>query len=185
MDSTDRAALALCLAGTARGERAAFADLYRRTSGKLFAVIRRILGRADVAEEALQEAYLKIWSQAARYDDKVASPMTWMIAIARNQAIDVRRRGAERVSDAASALEDVTLVSASGAAAIEQSADLRHLSRCLDGLEEQPRAMVLLAYHQGWSREELARRFERPVATVKTLLRRGLLALKDCLDAPH
>ncbi len=182
MDTTDSVALAQCLAATARGERAAFADLYRRTSAKLFAIARRILVRTELAEEALQEAYVRIWTNAPRYDAKVATPMTWMIAIARNQAIDLRRRMSERVSEGAVALEDAEPMVSVSAQGIEASADLRHLTRCLEGLTEQPRMMVMLAYHQGFSREELSARFDRPVATVKTILRRGLAALKDCLD---
>ena len=177
-----QADLAQCLAGTARGERAAFGDLYRRTAAKLFAVTRRILQRADLAEEALQETYMRIWNHAARYDADVATPMTWMIAIARHQAIDIRRRVGERVSAQATSLDDVEVAVATDTDAMEQAPELVRLKRCLEGLEEQPRTMVLLAYHQGFSREELAARFDRPVATIKTVLRRGLGALRECLD---
>lgn len=167
------------LARTAAQDRAAFGELYELTKAKLFGVIRRILLRVDLAEEALQESYVRIWSNAHRYDSSQATAMTWMIAIARNQAIDLKRKAAERVSAGAVALEDVTLVSPASA---EDSADLRRLRQCLGGLAQDGRDMVLLAYHQGYSREELAERFSRPVATVKTILRRSLAALKECLD---
>jgi RNA polymerase sigma-70 factor (ECF subfamily) len=126
---------------------------------------------------------MRIWSNAFRFDRSQASAMTWMIAIARNQAIDLKRKVNERVAARAVALEDVTLAT-SGTSA-EDSADYRRLRQCLGGLAADGRDMVLLAYHQGYSREELAERFARPVATVKTILRRSLAALKECLDGRH
>ena len=183
MNATDAARLADLLAQTARQDRAAFAELYAATRAKLFGVARRILIRSDLAEEALQETYVRIWSHASRYDSGAASAMTWMIAIARNQAIDLRRRANERIAASAVALEDVTLVAPQVSA--DDSADLRSLRECLGALAENGRDMVLLAYHQGYSREELSRRFNRPVATVKTILRRSLAALKECLDGRH
>lgn len=171
--------LARLIARTAARDRAAFAALYKLTRAKLFGVVRRILSNAPLAEEALQECYVRIWSHAERYDPGRAAAMTWMIAIARNQAIDAKRKAAERVSVGAVALEDVEL---SAPASAEASADLRRLRQCLGGLASDSRDMVLLAYHQGYSREELAERFSRPVATVKTILRRSLQALKECLD---
>jgi len=182
MDVHDQAALMQCLMGTARGEREAFAELYRRTSGKLFAVTRRILQRVDLAEEALQESYMRIWNNAARYDAVMATPMTWMIAIARHQAIDIRRRVGERMTAQAASLDDVEITDIADTEAMEQAPELARLKTCLEGLGEQPRTMVLLAYHQGFSREELSARFDRPVATIKTILRRSLGALKECLD---
>lgn len=179
----DSALLAALLGKTGRGDRAAFSELYTLTNAKLFGVIRRILIRNDLAEEALQESYVRIWSNASRYDQGQASAMTWMIAISRNQAIDLKRKANERVAATAIALEDVELVAPQANA--DDSADLRGLRECLGGLAENGRDMVLLAYHQGYSREELSTRFNRPVATVKTILRRSLIALKECLDGRH
>jgi RNA polymerase sigma-70 factor (ECF subfamily) len=177
---TDSALLVELLRRTADGDRGAFSRLYELTRAKLFGVIRRILIRGDLAEEALQESYVRIWSNAHRFDASQASAMTWMIAIARNQAIDLRRKANERVAAQAATLEDVTLSAPDVSA--EDSADYRRLRHCLGGLAADGRDMVLLAYHQGYSREELARKFARPVATVKTILRRSLAALKECLD---
>lgn len=171
------------LARVARGDRAAFARLYDRTSGKLFGVVSRILPRGELAEDALQEAFVRIWQRASGYDASIASPMAWMATIARNQAIDLRRRFAERLS--AMSVEPDEQLQAEGAdpaAMAEQSDAMARLNGCLSHLTAERRDMVLLAYHQGWSREELAARFNRPVTTVKTLLRRSLIALKECLD---
>lgn len=171
------------LAKVAAGDRSAFARLYDLTSGKLFGVICRILPRAELAEDALQEAFVRIWQRASGYDASIASPMAWMATIARNQAIDLRRRFAERLS-ALSVEPDEQLPTGDPdpAALAEQSDDMMRLNGCLSHLSAERRDMILLAYHQGWSREELAERFKRPVTTVKTLLRRSLIALKECLD---
>jgi RNA polymerase sigma-70 factor (ECF subfamily) len=173
-------ALSRLLRQSASGDRVAFAELYRLTAGKLLAVARRIAGNAALSEDALQEAYVRIWSHAARFDPTVGSAMTWMITIVRNEAISLRRRAAERIADRGVDLDDVPLVDP--AAMQDANADLRRLRECLNKLNEQSRSMVLLAYHLGASRQELAARFDRPVATVKTVLRRGLASLKECLD---
>jgi RNA polymerase sigma-70 factor (ECF subfamily) len=169
--------LADLLARVADGDRAAFRVLYGRTSAKLFASVRRILGSNAAAEDAVQEAYVRVWRRAGDFDAAVGSPIAWMTTIARHAAIDVVRKGAERISAASDEL-DPDLADRSGRGAAFASSDL---AGCLDQIEADRRNMVLLAYCYGWSREELSRRFDRPVATVKTLLRRSLLALKECL----
>jgi RNA polymerase sigma-70 factor, ECF subfamily len=170
------------LKATGRGDRGAFARLYDLTSGRLFAVIRRILPRNEIAEDAMQEAYLKIWQRAATYDAGVASPMAWLATIARNQAIDARRRFAEKVSGASVELDETFAASLPDPLAMaEQTEALRLLAGCLGKLPQDRRELVLLAYYQGFSREELSVRCGRPVTTVKTLLRRSLMLLKECL----
>jgi RNA polymerase sigma-70 factor (ECF subfamily) len=139
------------------------------------------LGSGPAAEDALQEAYVRIWRNAASFDPAIASPIAWMTTIARHAAIDVVRGGAERVSAASSAfdaeLAERLAAPLSGGDPLASS----RLSGCLGGLESDRRAMLVLAYCYGWSREELGRRFDKPVATVKTILRRGLAVLKECL----
>lgn len=171
------------LAQVAEADRAAFARLYDLASGRLFGVIGRILPRAELAEDALQETFVRIWQRAKSYDEAIASPMAWMATIARNQAIDLRRRSAEKLSAASGELDE-TIADASPdpEALAEQAGELRQLKDCMDQLPGERQQMVLLAYRQGFTREELAERFKRPVTTVKTLLRRSLIALKECLD---
>jgi RNA polymerase sigma-70 factor (ECF subfamily) len=171
------------LAQVAEADKAAFARLYDRVSGRLFGVIGRILPRTELAEDALQETFMRIWQRAKSYDQTVASPMAWMATIARNQAIDLRRRAAEKLSAASSELpETLADLSPDPEALAAQSGELRQLKDCMQRLPEERQQMVLLAYRQGFTREELAERFKRPVTTVKTLLRRSLIALKECLD---
>jgi RNA polymerase sigma-70 factor (ECF subfamily) len=169
--------LASLLAKVADGDRAAFRSLYERTSGKLFASVRRILANNAAAEDAVQDAYVRIWSRSGDFDPAIGSPIAWMTTIARHAAIDVARRGAERIS-AASAELDLEIPDLSTQA--DRSGTTR-LTGCLEGLDADRRGMILLAYCYGWSREELSRRFDKPVATVKTILRRSLIVLKECL----
>lgn len=169
------------LAGAARGDRAAFASLYRATSPKLYGAVLRILNDRALATDILQEVYVKIWSHAARFDPARASPLAWMNAIARNRALDeVRKRRTVSV-DADS--EDLHLAAPEidplGGRA--RNEELRRLLSCLDGLDPERRRIVVQAYCHGLSRDELAARFSHPVATIKTWLRRSLLQLRECL----
>jgi RNA polymerase sigma-70 factor (ECF subfamily) len=170
------------LVKVAQGDRAAFASLYDAVSGRLYAVVLRILPRAELAEDALQEAFVRIWQRASSYDKTVASPMAWMATIARNQAIDLRRRSVERIAAASDEIDGmIPDPGLSPEAVAEQSGDWQRLIECMSNLPPDRRDMVLLAYRNGFSREELATRFRKPVTTVKTLLRRSLIALRECL----
>lgn len=163
----------------AAGDRQAFGRLYDLTSGRLFAVVRCILKRPEMAEEALQEAFVRVWQKAGLYDLLRAQPMAWLAAIARNQAIDLRRRSAERQGESLDGNEGALQTVLPEA---ELAIELKRLRDCLAKLPDERQDMVLLAYYQGWSREELAAQFRRPVTTVKTFLRRSSVLLRECLD---
>lgn len=167
------------LLAVADGDRAAFARFYQRTSAKLFGVVLRILPERSMAEDAMQDAYAKIWRNAAGFDARRGSPITWAATIARNVAIDMRRRERPggRVRD-----EDFDLEAMSdpaGGASAEQMAALR---ACLDRLDPDQRALILAAYLNGESRDELAERLGHPAGTIKSWLHRGLAKLRGCLD---
>ena len=165
---------------TAGGDLAAFKAVYAATSVKLYGIIIRILGRPDLADEVLQEVYVRVWQRAGDFDHKSSSPITWLATIARNRALDEARRGTMRSLDDFPEL--LQLPSADNpAAGHERNEELRRLYACLDGLERDKKEIVLLVYYHGMTRQEIATRFERPVATVKTWLRRSLAQLKDCL----
>ena len=89
------AELVWLIAAVAKGDEAAFERLYAATRAKLFGVVLRILRRQDLAEEVIQEAYVKIWNSAGQFNPGLSSPITWMASIARNRAIDVVRKRTE------------------------------------------------------------------------------------------
>ena len=171
------------LARVAEGDRRAFSELYAATSAKLYGVVFRILPAKDRAEDVLQDAYVRIWNRAASYDARKASPIAWMATIARNRAIDeVRRRATLSIEDAPQALE-VPAEGLDPLDATQQSEELQRLNDCLQALDADRRQMVLLAYHQGLSRDEIAQRFNHPVGTIKVWLHRSLAQLRKCLGS--
>jgi RNA polymerase sigma-70 factor (ECF subfamily) len=172
--------LVAALQRTARGDRAAFRLVYEATSLKLYGIVVRILGRRDLADEVLQEVYVRVWQRAGDFDTASGSPITWLATIARNLALDeVRRKTPRSVEDFPEILQlpsdDDPL------ATLERNEDLGRLQVCLDGLEPEKKELVLLVYFYGMTRDEIASRFNRPVGTVKTWLRRSLAQLRDCL----
>lgn len=177
------AELVWLMAGVARGDQAAFERLYTATRAKLYGVVLRILRRTDLAEEVVQETYLKIWNNAGSFDPKIATPITWMVAIARNRALDVVRRKRElSIEDEPEAMETAS-EEPNPLARLEMTDELKRLLGCLGRLEEDRRRLVLLAYYSGWSRDQLAAEFETPVNTIKTWLRRSLLEIRECLGS--
>jgi RNA polymerase sigma-70 factor (ECF subfamily) len=164
----------------ATGDRAAFATLYSATSAKLFGVVVRILKRRDLAEEVLQDVYLQVWRRAADYDPTIASPITWLVTIARNKALDQSRRGTMTSLDESPELLQIPS-DADPLADQERQQERQRLQACLDRLEPERSEIVRLAYTHAMTREEIAARINRPVSTVKTWLRRSLAHLKDCL----
>ncbi len=169
------------LGRVAAGDEAAFAALYRATSGRLNGVVARILPARDVAAEALQDAYVRIWKKAADFDPARGSALAWMATIARNRALDEARRVRPVSLDDMDEGFEPEADTIDPLAAREKSESLKALIACLEGLGEEKRAILMLAYYRGASREALAKRFGRPVPTIKTWLHRSLAQLRMCL----
>jgi RNA polymerase sigma-70 factor, ECF subfamily len=168
------------LARIALGDRKAFAALYAATSSKLFAICLRILINRPEAEDALQEVYVKIWNRAGSYAAGTASPMSWLTQIARNQAIDIVRQRRGNHVDLDQALEladDAPLAETT----LARKSEVQALDHCLQQLEAERAEAVRKAYLDGWSYQDLAERFDVPLNTMRTWLRRSLLKLKACL----
>ena len=171
------------VAATAAGDRAAFAELYHSTSAKLFGVALRILKRRELAEEVLQEAYLAIWRHAGDYRAEKGSPITWMVTITRHRAIDRHRRNRpETPIDDEVAAEAWADPGPDPLESAIQSDALRAISECLSTLERRQRDCILLAFYEGYTHQELAARFDSPLGTVKSWVRRGLIQVKECLE---
>ena len=171
------------LAAVAKGDRPAFDRLYAATRAKLYGVVLRILRRHDLADEVMQETYLKIWNSAGQFDPALSSPITWMVAIARNRAIDQVRKKTEVSIDEDPAVLEIAADSPDPLARREMTEELRRLLACMGRLDEERRRLVLFAYYDGWSREQLAAKFDKPVNTVKTWLRRALMEIRECLGS--
>jgi RNA polymerase sigma-70 factor, ECF subfamily len=173
--------LADLLGRAAARDVSAFSALYKATSAKLYGVVVRILPRGDAAADVLQEAYVRIWEKAGDFDPAKGSPIAWMATIARNRALDeVRRVRPGSLEDLPESFEPAA-DEVDPLAVRERSEGLAALLRCLQALDDEKRAVVLLAYYRGSSREALAKRFGRPVPTIKTWLHRSLAQLRDCL----
>jgi RNA polymerase sigma-70 factor (ECF subfamily) len=167
---------------TREGDRAAFGRVYDLAAPQLFAVALAVCRRRVVAEDVLQEAFVRIWRSARTFDPARGQPMAWMAAIVRRLAIDaLRRQGREHALEPedAAAIPDVD---ADPFVAVARGRDARAVRGCLDRLEGDQRRCILLAYFGGLSHMEVTAKSGLPLGTVKSHIRRGLGRLKQCLD---
>lgn len=176
--------LAAALSKVGDGDRGAFAQVYHHASAKLFGVCLRVLGNRSEAEDALQEAFIKVWLKAAAFDPARSSPITWLAALARNTAIDRLRARASRPSEPLSSEAlGVPDSSASPADRLEASDQSRLVARCIDQLEARQAAAIRGAFFGGATYAELASRESVPLGTMKSWVRRGLASLKSAFSA--
>lgn len=169
------------LARIALQDRRAFDALYEQTSGRLFAVAIRIMKSRSEAEDVLQDAYVRVWQRANSFRPGQAKAMSWLISITRNLAIDrLRKRRATLVPmDAAEHVTDGRPDPEAATAAAQERAQIED---CLNELEDRRAEAVRSAYLEGYSYQDLADRFDTPLNTVRTWLRRSLIRLRDCLE---
>ena len=176
-----RSDLAGDLEQVATGNVDAYIRVYRATSAKLFGIIVRILGRGEVAEEILQEVYLRVWQKAAEFNRERASPITWLATIARNRALDEGRK-----RKLASVEDMPELLDVPSGEDIERDHlaldEFRRLHQSLAGLQPEQRKIVELVYFEGLTRDEVARRIGGTTSSVNTLLKQSIQKLKDVLD---
>jgi RNA polymerase sigma-70 factor, ECF subfamily len=178
--AVDGHALNGLLVRAALGDQGAFRSLYDATAARLFAICLRIVRDRTFAEDALQEAYLRIWERSRQFDPARGNALAWIIGITRNHAIDlIRSRGREAIAPPQLEPEAADPTAHAG---IEAAADLGAIGRCLAGLDDGPRRAIVLAYRYGLSHEELATLLGAPLGTVKTWVSRGLARLRLCLD---
>jgi RNA polymerase sigma-70 factor (ECF subfamily) len=183
------------LARCAIGDRQAFRSLYEATAPRLLGVIARLVGRGALAEDLLQDVYVRVWKAAGQFRPGAGSPMAWLAAAARYRAIDHLRSRESRpevaVADLHSSGEDnpdddpTSRLPDPGpgpAGAFEAQAQAGAVHRCLQGLQGSQQQSISLAYYQGLSHGEIAAHLGAPLGSVKTWVRRGLIALKECLE---
>lgn len=166
----------------AQGDRAAFRVLYAKAGPKLYAICLRMLRARDQADDVFQEAFVKVWERSWQFDPAKGDGMAWLATVTRHCVLDRMRRTPKNHVD----MDDAVIREVDIATAAEMPADLadaRGLRHCLDGLREDHRNAVVLAYVNGLTHEELALRLGRPLGTIKSWVKRGLEQLKDCMGS--
>ncbi|HJU05427.1 MAG TPA: sigma-70 family RNA polymerase sigma factor [Nitrospiraceae bacterium] len=174
------------LALIAKGDRRAFGRLYDRSSSLLYALALRILEDKDEAGDLLQEVYTEVWCKIARYDAQRGSPIAWLVTLTRSRAIDRLRARVSKGHGRTHSIEDTTATELHDHALtpFEQRADMElriHVSRALAELPEAQRQALELAYYEGLSHSEIAKRLCEPLGTVKTRIKLGMSKLKTTL----
>ncbi len=177
----DRARLSDALLSTGKGDRLAFEFLYKQTSAKLFGVCLRIFPNRTDAEEALQDAYLTIWKKAATFESGRASPISWLVTVTRNRAIDRLRASGKAsyvpVEEASEIADPAPLAEANLVTRGENNA----LHSCIETLDTRDAGFIRAAFISGATYADLAAREAVPLGTVKSRIRRALIKLRDCL----
>lgn len=177
-----RVRLAEALIRTGRGDRSAFETVYKATSAKLFGVCLRIFPDRNEAEEALQDAYLTIWNKAASFETGRASPISWLVAVTRNRAIDrLRAKGKAGLASLDEAAEIADPAPLAEAQLMADGED-RLLHGCIAGLDRRDAHFIRSAFIGGATYADLAAREGEPLGTVKSRIRRALVKLRACME---
>lgn len=170
------------LLAAARGDRAAYRQLYEAAAPQLLGLALRMLGRRDLAEEAVQDAFVAAWRHAGTFEPARGTAMAWLARILRNRCLDLlRRRGREAPLDER-AIADWADPAPGPAEEAAEAEAARRLRRCLGELEPSPRRGVMLVYYGGATFEEAAAAMQAPLGTVKSWVRRSLARLRSCLE---
>lgn len=174
------------LADCARGDRQALQSLYQQESRHLLGVAMRIVRQSQEAEDVVHDAFMNIWTRAASFDASLGSGRGWIYSVTRNLALNSVRNGAREVSvdeETAEALDAHNTMAAYAqlTEAFELNASLGKLNECLARLEPARRNCILYAYVDGCSHGEIAQRTQTPLGTVKAWIKRGMVALRECM----
>jgi RNA polymerase sigma-70 factor (ECF subfamily) len=160
----------------------ALAELYDRHAPTLLALARRILGSAQDAEDVIQEVFVHVWSQAARYDAARSSVSTWLVLIVRSRAIDRlrNRKVVERTHEASHIAQPPEDASPGGTEAVFIRERRERVRREMANLPPEQRQVIEMAFYEGLTQSEIAAKADLPLGTVKT---RTLLAMKKLRSA--
>jgi RNA polymerase sigma-70 factor (ECF subfamily) len=179
--SRDRDDIDALLGRVARGERAAFESLYDAMSTSVFGVARRVVRDPNRAEDVTQDAFLEIWRKAPDFDASRGSAKTWIMTIAHRRAVDaVRRNESQKKYDGATVRDDVSRDEP--ADTLIKDEEHSAVRECLETLTPLQLESVRLAYFSGYTYSEVATLLGKPLPTIKTRMRDGLIRLRDCLE---
>lgn len=169
------------LVACAKGDRKALRGIFDAEAGRLVAVAERIVRRRDLAEDVVQDAFLRIWTHAHQYRPDCGSARGWIYAIVRNRALNLLRDGSrEHTAEEIEALQDRDTAKEVMAAWHTLDRTSR-LHACLSTLDGTRRHGILLAYVGGYSHGEIAGQLRIPLGTAKSWIRRGLASLRECM----
>ena len=179
--SDGRADIDVLLGRIARGDAQAFAALYDEVSPAVYGLARRVVRDPVHAEDVTQEVFLDVWRQATRFDSSRGKGRTWILTIAHRRAVDTVRRGeAYKRQDHHGALDEVSHDEPADAAI--RADEHGTVRTCLDTLTDLQLESVRLAYFNGYTYTEVATLLDKPLPTIKTRMRDGLIRLRDCLE---
>jgi RNA polymerase sigma-70 factor (ECF subfamily) len=174
--------LAVLLAETATGHERAFARRYELVGGRLLALARGIVGRTDLAEDVLQESFLRVWRSAHQYDPAKGLAYAWLVRIVRNRALSAKTRAGKHDNGRTDLdAERLAFDGPDPLAQVVRSEEARRVNACLVNLPPNHRRSVALVYFEGLTHKELAERLEVQLGTAKSWVRRGLAQMSQCL----
>ena len=167
------------LAKIAKGDENAFITLYDRHASHVYALALRILSDPMLAEEATQDAFLKLWSRARQFVAERGSLLVWLLTITRRTALDRLRLEGRRPSLSDGTDPEELLSSIPEAGTFSDESRWRSMSMVIQGLPHEQQQVIELAYYQGLSQTEIAETLGWPLGTVKTRLRAALEHLRQ------
>lgn len=167
----------------ATGDTEAVAACVDRFGGLIWSLARRFLDRPSEAEDAVQEVFIELWKNASRFDASIASETTFVAMIARRRLIDRKRRDSRRSDREAVPVEDLPIEAPDRGEQTELKDEAAMAAAALEQLKPEQRSVLQLAVCQGWPHQLIADRLGLPLGTVKTHVRRGLIRVREELDA--
>lgn len=180
--SLERAALSSALARVADGDRAALQEVYRRTSAKLYSVCLRIFPEPEDAQDVLQDAYINVWQRAGSFDPARASPITWLVTLTRNRAIDRLRQRGKRIMTPIEDVHDLADDRPDAEACLIAADSDARVHGCVETLAKGDASLIRTAFFDGATYADIAERADIPLGTIKSRMRRALIKLRDCLQ---
>ena len=161
-------------------DKTALSDLYDYYGAAFYGQAHRITDSETLAQEAVQDAFLKIWNNIHQYDDSKGKLFTWMYRIARNEAIDKKRSKENRLSDKTTSIND-TVYSYEADNSTAKNVEDIGVKQLLNMLDADSKGIMELVYFQGYTHSEVAELTKTPIGTVKTKVRRAILKLRSSL----